>query len=96
MCAEEGCEARSTSVDHIVSLAEGGGPYDRSNVRGMCYEHHKRRSSRQGAETRKRNRQRKKEPGQTIPEMPPERMVLPRGRRAEGHGWPNCHVTGKR
>ena len=49
VCAEEGCEARSTSVDHIVSLAEGGGPYDRSNVRGMCYEHHKRRSSRQGS-----------------------------------------------
>jgi 5-methylcytosine-specific restriction endonuclease McrA len=56
VCAEEGCEARSTSVDHIIPLAEGGAPYDRSNVRGMCYPHHKARSSRQGAEARRKAR----------------------------------------
>jgi 5-methylcytosine-specific restriction enzyme A len=55
-CAEEGCQERSTSVDHIVPLAEGGAPYDRSNVRGMCYPHHKARSSRQGAEARRKAR----------------------------------------
>jgi 5-methylcytosine-specific restriction protein A len=63
VCAEEGCSERSTSVDHIVPLSEGGAPYDRSNLRGMCYPHHRRRSSRQGAETRKRNRQRRGEEG---------------------------------
>jgi hypothetical protein len=45
-----------TAVDHVVSLADGGRPYDRANLRGMCYEHHARRSSRQGAEARKRKR----------------------------------------
>jgi 5-methylcytosine-specific restriction endonuclease McrA len=40
-CAVEGCHERSTSVDHIVSLANGGDPFDRSNLRGMCYPHHK-------------------------------------------------------
>ncbi len=33
-CAVEGCTERSTSVDHIVSLGNGGDPYDRSNLRG--------------------------------------------------------------
>ena len=53
-CAVEGCQERSTSVDHVVSLGNGGDPYSRSNLRGMCYEHHKRRSSRQGGEARKK------------------------------------------
>jgi len=56
VCAEPGCSARSTSVDHVISLSDGGAPLERSNVRGMCYEHHKRRSSQQGAEARKRRR----------------------------------------
>ena len=56
VCAEEGCQERSTSVDHVVSLADGGEPYARSNLRGMCFAHHKRRSSQQGAEARKRKR----------------------------------------
>jgi 5-methylcytosine-specific restriction protein A len=58
-CAEEGCQERSTSVDHIVPLADGGDPYGRSNVRGMCFFHHKRRTSQQGAERRKRQREQK-------------------------------------
>ena len=57
VCAEEGCMEKATSVDHIVSLAEGVEPYDRSNLRGMCHEHHQRRSSQQGAATRKRGRE---------------------------------------
>jgi 5-methylcytosine-specific restriction protein A len=61
VCAEEGCQERSTTVDHIVPLADGGQPYDRANVRGMCYPHHKARSSRLGAEARKRNQQRRRE-----------------------------------
>ena len=57
MCCVEGCQARSTSVDHIVGLAEGGLPYERSNLRGMCHEHHKRRSSQQGGEARRKKSQ---------------------------------------
>ena len=57
ICAEEGCESRSTSLDHIVSLADGGDPYARSNVRGMCAHHHRKRSSRQGAEAKNRKRE---------------------------------------
>ena len=54
ICDEDGCTARATSVDHIVSLADGGAPFERSNVRGLCYPHHKTRSSRQGAEAKNR------------------------------------------
>jgi hypothetical protein len=54
ICAVEGCGERSTSVDHVQPLADGGEPYDRANCRGMCAKHHKERSSRQGAEARKR------------------------------------------
>jgi hypothetical protein len=56
ICAEEGCQERSTSVDHIQALSEGGEPYDRANCRGMCRKHHRERSSRQGAEARKPKR----------------------------------------
>lgn len=56
MCAEPGCQERSTSVDHIVSLGNGGNPFDRANVRGMCYPHHAKRSSQQGAEAKKKRR----------------------------------------
>jgi 5-methylcytosine-specific restriction endonuclease McrA len=59
ICAVEGCNERSSSVDHIKSLGNGGDPYDRSNLRGMCYPHHKKRSSQQGAEARKRARRSK-------------------------------------
>jgi hypothetical protein len=31
-------------VDDIVSLADGGVPYDRANLRGLCYYHDMRRS----------------------------------------------------
>ena len=57
ICAEDGCTAPSTSVDHIVSLANGGDPFDRRNLRGMCEPHHRRRSSQQGAEARKKARE---------------------------------------
>ena len=56
-CAVEGCTAKSTSVDHVVSLGNGGDPFDRANFRGMCWPHHARRSAQQGAEARKRNRE---------------------------------------
>lgn len=56
ICAEEGCMARSTTVDHLVSLGNGGDPFDRGNLRGLCYPHHSKRSSSQGAAARRKNR----------------------------------------
>ena len=55
-CAAEGCAAKSTAVDHIKSLADGGEPFERGNLRALCYAHHSRRSSQQGAAARKRKR----------------------------------------
>ena len=46
VCAVPGCQERSTSVDHIVSLGNGGNPFDRSNLRGMCYPHHSKHPTR--------------------------------------------------
>jgi len=56
ICAAEGCQERSTSVDHVVSLADGGEPYARSNVRGMCRHHHRKRSSQQGAQAKNKEK----------------------------------------
>jgi 5-methylcytosine-specific restriction endonuclease McrA len=56
VCAAEDCTARSSEVDHIVPLSRGGAPYDRQNLRGLCSEHHRQRSSAQGAEAKKRRR----------------------------------------
>ena len=68
-CAVEGCQERSTSVDHIVPLADGGDPFARSNVRGLCYSHHRRRSSQQGAEGRKRQRNQQKRRAMRTPQQ---------------------------
>lgn len=56
ICAEDGCGARSVEVDHIVPLSRGGPPYERSNFRGLCSDHHRQRSSKQGAEATKKKR----------------------------------------
>jgi 5-methylcytosine-specific restriction endonuclease McrA len=31
-----GCRGRATSADHIIELAEGGSPYDDSNLQAAC------------------------------------------------------------
>jgi 5-methylcytosine-specific restriction endonuclease McrA len=53
ICAEPGCSAAASQVDHIVGLAQGGAPYARANVRGLCAVHHRRRSSSQGGQAKK-------------------------------------------
>jgi 5-methylcytosine-specific restriction endonuclease McrA len=56
VCAEPDRPERSTSVDHIKGLAEGGAPYARTNVRGLCDVHHRRRSSSQGGQAKQAKR----------------------------------------
>jgi len=34
------CGAPTTDVDHIVSVQDGGAPFDRSKLHGLCHEHH--------------------------------------------------------
>lgn len=40
ICASPGCQAPSVDVDHIVALQDGGAPYARENLRGLCKRHH--------------------------------------------------------
>lgn len=39
-CQVDGCFELSRDVDHIVSLQDGGPPFDRANLRGLCKSHH--------------------------------------------------------
>ena len=39
ICAIVGCGWPSTHVDHIVPLARGGDPFNRTNLQGMCGPH---------------------------------------------------------
>jgi 5-methylcytosine-specific restriction endonuclease McrA len=54
-CEEPGCDALGTDVDHIVSVQDGGAPFDRANVQHLCRKHH---SSKTNAEVRARGRTR--------------------------------------
>jgi 5-methylcytosine-specific restriction endonuclease McrA len=54
ICAVDGCAGGASEVDHIVPLSRGGAPYDRQNLRGLCSDHHRQRSSQQGAEAKRR------------------------------------------
>lgn len=47
VCAEEDCVQPSTDVDHIVAVQDGGSAYDRSNVQGLCHEHHSAKTARE-------------------------------------------------
>ena len=50
-CYVEGCTARATEVDHIIAVHRREDlAYERSNVRGVCSEHHRQRTSQQGGE----------------------------------------------
>jgi len=39
-CDEPDCLALAKHVDHIVGLRDGGAPFDRNNVHGLCVSHH--------------------------------------------------------
>lgn len=47
-CAVAGCNRASTQVDHVLALARGGDPYDRSNLQGMCATHNAMKGDRAG------------------------------------------------
>lgn len=47
------CPRRSTDADHIVPPRDGGAPFDRRNVQGLCHEHH---SAKTADEIRRRPR----------------------------------------
>ena len=53
------CGAPATDVDHIIAVADGGGMYDRANLRALCSECHKRHTAEQNRVRRKRQQQRK-------------------------------------
>lgn len=39
-CAVDGCRNMTAEVDHIVAMQDGGDPFDRDNVQGLCRRHH--------------------------------------------------------
>ena len=49
------CGAPSSDVDHIVAVADGGGMYDRANLRSLCADCHKRHTSEQNAQRRRKS-----------------------------------------
>jgi 5-methylcytosine-specific restriction endonuclease McrA len=51
ICVIPGCGSPSTHVDHIVPLARGGDPMDRTNLQGMCGPHNASKGARMWAET---------------------------------------------
>jgi 5-methylcytosine-specific restriction endonuclease McrA len=40
VCAGEGCIELSVDVDHIVPLQDGGPPFERTNLQGLCVRDH--------------------------------------------------------
>jgi 5-methylcytosine-specific restriction protein A len=39
-CAIAECGELATDVDHIVPINDGGAPYERANLQGLCSHHH--------------------------------------------------------
>jgi 5-methylcytosine-specific restriction endonuclease McrA len=49
--------APATDVDHIIAVADGGGMYDRANLRPLCRKHHKKHTAAQNRARRQKTRQ---------------------------------------
>lgn len=45
ICAEPNCQAIAVDVDHIVAIRNGGDPWARSNLHGLCRPHHSRKTA---------------------------------------------------
>jgi 5-methylcytosine-specific restriction protein A len=45
VCAAIGIREKATEVDHIVSMNDGGSPYDPSNLRALCKQHHSQKTA---------------------------------------------------
>lgn len=46
-CQAPGCNNLTTDADHVVPIAEGGAPFDRANVQGLCKKHHSEKTARE-------------------------------------------------
>jgi HNH endonuclease len=56
VCYAADCIAPSSEVDHIIPVHQCENlAYERSNVRGICSQHHRQRSASQGGEGPRRN-----------------------------------------
>ncbi len=42
-----GCGRPTTDVDHIVAVQDGGAPFDRGNLQGLCKQHHSEKTARE-------------------------------------------------
>ena len=55
ICHVDGCHNRTSEVDHIIPVHQREDlAYERTNVRGICSQHHRQRSSSQGGEAKKK------------------------------------------
>lgn len=52
-CATLGCHELSRDVDHVVALQDGGAPFDRGNVQGLCVRHHSKKTREEIAQRRR-------------------------------------------
>jgi len=43
-CIVAGCQELTHDIDHVVALQDGGAPFDRDNVQGMCAKDHARKT----------------------------------------------------
>jgi 5-methylcytosine-specific restriction protein A len=57
-CRVPGCGRPSAEVDHITARRHGGGD-ERSNLRGMCSEHHRQKTQADSTEGQRRKRARR-------------------------------------
>lgn len=46
-CAVPGCNNPTTDVDHIVALRDGGEPFDRANLQGLCKKCHSEKTAKE-------------------------------------------------
>jgi hypothetical protein len=69
-CARMGCDKRWTDLDHVVALQDGGAPFDRDNVMGLCHAHH-------SAKTADEVNERGKMSGGSRPSEPPPPLAAP-------------------
>jgi 5-methylcytosine-specific restriction enzyme A len=46
-CQSPGCHQPATDVDHIVPLADGGEPFDETNLQTLCKRHHSQKTQRE-------------------------------------------------
>lgn len=47
ICARRGCRARSTDVDHVIAIADGGQPWAEDNLEALCHACHATKTARE-------------------------------------------------